>query len=85
MEAVKAYIDISKFWPREPDGQMKSVYSVWQIFQGTEIQINRLPLTNARDGKMASADVTNIFKLSKICSVLAGKPVSIEEIIKIKD
>lgn len=85
MEAVKAYIDISKFWPRKTDGRMESVYGVWQMFEGTEIQINRLPLTNARDGKMAIADMTNVVKLSRICSVLTGKPVSVDELIKIEE
>lgn len=82
---VKAYVDISQWWPRDESGEMKSVYSVFKLIENTENHVTRHTLTNAREGKLQNADIDNLVKLSRICSVLSGEELTVNDIIRIKE
>ena len=82
---MEAYIDISRWWPKTEDGVPLSVYAVHRRFEGTANEITRHTLTVARDGKLKKADIDNLVKLARICSELSGKPLTIDNIVKITE
>lgn len=80
---VEAFVDISRWWPKNEDGLPLSVYRVHKLFEGSADQITRHTLTIARDGKLAKADIDNLVKLARICSQLSGDEVTVNDIIHI--
>lgn len=82
---VEAYIDISRWWPKDENGKPLSVYEVHKRFEGSPNQVTRHTLTVARDGKLAKADIVNQVKLARICSELSGKLVTLNDIVKIQE
>lgn len=82
---VEAFIDISRWWPKNKDGKLVSVYEVYQRFEGGANQVNRHTLSVARDGKLAKADIANLVKLARICSELAGEKILIDDLVKVED
>jgi DNA-binding Xre family transcriptional regulator len=82
---VDAFVDISRWWPKDDDGEPLSVYEVHRGFEGTSNQLTRHTLTVARDGKLAKADIINIVKLARICTQLSGQSVTVNDIIRVQD
>lgn len=82
---VKAYIDISRWWPTNEDGSKKSVYAVFSEIENTENHVTRNTLTNARDGKLEIANITNAVKLARICSKFSGKKLGLDDIVRIEE
>lgn len=83
--SVEAFVDISRWWPKGDDGSPLSVYEVHRRFEGSPNQVTRHTLTVARDGKLAKADIDNIVRLARICSLLSGNVVTVNDIIRIED
>jgi DNA-binding Xre family transcriptional regulator len=82
---VEAFVDISRWWPKNEDGALLSVYEVHRRFEGSSNQITRHTLTVARDGKLAKADIDNLVRLARICSELSGNLVTVNDIIRIEN
>jgi hypothetical protein len=82
-EGINAYVDISQWWPKTNDGSPLSVHAVYQQVEGTENHVTRHTLTAARDGKLENANIINLVKLARICSLISGDRVSVDDIIKI--
>jgi hypothetical protein len=80
-----AFVDVSRWWPKDDSGKPLSVYEVHRVFEGTPNQLTRHTLTVARDGKLAKADIINIVKLARICTQLSGQSVTVNDIIRVKD
>ena len=51
-DAVKAYIDISAYWPKDDDGEPVSVNSVYQELLKTPNEIGRNTLRLALTGQL---------------------------------
>lgn len=82
---MEAFVDISRWWPKNKNGKPVSVYEVYRRFEGEANQVNRHTLTVARDGKLAKADIDNLVKLARICSELSGEIVTINDIVRIEE
>jgi hypothetical protein len=84
---LKAFVDISDYWPIKPDGEKQAVYQVHKDLEDNhpEDLVNRHNLTRARDGLLEKGDFVNLVKLSRICSRWAGKTLSVSDLIKIKE
>jgi hypothetical protein len=82
---VEAFVDISRWWPKDSEGTRLSVYEVHKRFEGSPNQVTRHTLTVARDGKLAKADIDNLVRLARICSQLSGEQVSVNDIIQISE
>lgn len=83
--SVEAFVDISRWWPKNQDGAPLSVYEVHRRFEGGPNQITRHTLTVARDGRLAKADIDNLVRLARICTSLSGSLVTVNDIIRIED
>lgn len=82
---MRAYADISKWWPSDETGKAVSVNSVFEKFKGTPNELTRHTLTRAREGKLEKGDFDNLVKLTRICSELSGEGVTINDLIQIED
>ncbi|WP_292701366.1 hypothetical protein [Nostoc sp. NMS2] len=82
---MEAYIDISQWWPKAEDGSLLSVYAVHRQFEGSPNEVTRHTLTVARAGRLKKADIDNLVKLARICSVLSGELVTVNDIVKIQE
>lgn len=85
MTLMEASVDISRWWPKAEDGSPLSVYAVHRKFEGTPNEVTRHTLTVARDGKLKKADIDNIVKLARICSILSGENLTVNDILKIEE
>lgn len=82
---VRAYADISRWWPFDDEGKKSSVNSIFRQFQGTANEVTRHTLTRALEGKLEKGDFDNLVKLTRICSELSGEKVTINDLIQIED
>lgn len=82
---VEAFVDISRWWPKDKNDKPLSVYEVHRLFEGGPNQVTRHTLTVARDGKLAKADIDNLVKLARICSELSGEALTINDLVRIED
>lgn len=49
---VKAYVDISDYWPKDEEGKPKTVNSVYQSLLGSPNKLSRSTLKLALEGKL---------------------------------
>jgi len=77
----RAYVDISRWWLKDTDGEPLSVYAVHQKILGTANEVSRHTLTRARDGLLEKADISNLKALARLCSVWSGKTVTVDDLI----
>lgn len=72
--------DISKFWPSE-GGIPLSVNAVFEGFRGTAHQVSYRTLRGAYEGTLDRAQAGTLVRLRAIASQLAGREVSLDEIV----
>jgi len=84
-KGMNAYVDISQWWPKAKDGSPLSVHAVYKQIENTPNKVTRHTLAFARDGKLESINITNLVKLSRICSFLTGKKLTVNDIIKVEE
>ncbi|MGL4620937.1 MAG: hypothetical protein ACRCZS_18055 [Chroococcidiopsis sp.] len=77
----RAYVDISRWWLKDSDGEPLSVYAVHQKILGTANEVSRHTLTRARDGLLEKADISNLKALARLCSAWCGKTVTVDDLI----
>lgn len=84
---MKAYVDISEWWPRKEGGEMESVYAVHKEIEDRykDDVVTRHTLTRARNGQLEKGDFLNAIKLRRICSRWAGKALSLDDLVKVED
>ncbi len=82
---VKAYIDISAYWPVGTDGKPLTVNAVYSRFINTENQVSYETLKLAYEGRLDRGKVSNQVKLANIASILASKPITVNDLIRIED
>lgn len=81
----RAYVDISRWWLKDKDGEPLSVYAVHQKIVGTANEVSRHTLTRARDGLLEKADISNLKALARLCSQWSGKQITIDDLIVEED
>lgn len=77
----RAYVDISRWWLKDSDGEPLSVYAVHQKILGTANEVSRHTLTRARDGLLEKADISNLKALARLCSAWSDKTVTVDDLI----
>lgn len=82
---VLVYIDISAYWPKDRDGEPKSVNSVYEEIRGTPDEVGRNTLRLALDGRLDRGYFSNQVKLARLASKWSGKKVTVLNLFKIKD
>lgn len=85
MIAMRTYIDVSAYWPKDSDGNPKSVNSVWEDAKKNGFKIGRNTLTNAIGGKLDRVHLVNFRKLVALCAFWSGKEVTPFEIMRDED
>ncbi|NEQ53865.1 MAG: hypothetical protein F6K11_27665 [Leptolyngbya sp. SIO3F4] len=84
-DAVKVYLDISKYWPNDEAGKPVSVNSVYMGLLGTPNEVGRNTLRLALDGRLDRGYFSNQIKLARIASNWAGKEVTILDLMKVEE
>lgn len=84
-DAVKAYIDISAYWPKDDEGEPVSVNSVYQELLKTPNEIGRNTLRLALTGQLDRGHFSNQIKLARLVSKWAGKEVTILDLLRVED
>ena len=84
-DAVKVYLDISDYWPKDALGNPASVNSVYMSLVGKPNEVGRNTLRLALDGRLDRGHFSNQIKLSRLASEWAGREVTILELLKIEE
>jgi hypothetical protein len=79
---MRAYADISAYWPADENGRPVTVNSVYVRFIATDNKLSYDTLAGARFGTLTGGKFTNLVKLANICSALSGQKVSVQDLIK---
>lgn len=82
-DVVKVRLDISRYWPKTPDGIDQSVNSVYASIEGTDLEVGRNTLRLAKTGQLDRGLFENVFKLQMLCSKWAGEEITLPEIFEI--
>ena len=82
MIAMRTYIDVSAYWPRDDAGNLKSVNWVWENAKSNGIDIGRNTLTRAIGGDLDRGHFANLRKLVALCVFWSGKEVTPFEIMR---
>ena len=84
---VKAYIDISEWWPKDSSSEPLSVYAVHKQIEDScpELLVTRHTLTRARDGQLEKFDAVNAVKLARLCSRWAESTLTVTDLIKVEE
>lgn len=82
---VKAYVDLSDYWPKDPEGKFKTVNSVYESLLNTPNKISRNTLKLALEGKLDRGYFSNQVKLARAASVWAGREVTPNDLLKIEE
>ena len=84
-DAVKVFLDISKYWPKDDTGEYVSVNSVYMGLKDTPNEVGRNTLRLALDGRLDRGYFSNQIKLARIASDWAGKEVTILDLMKVEE
>ena len=79
--ANRTYVDISRWWLQDDDGEPLSVYAVHKTIEGTPNEVSRHTLTRARDGLLEKGDFSNLKALARLCSLWSGQKITVDELI----
>ena len=82
---MKAYVSISKWYPKTEVGGFASINSVYQKIEGTPNEVGRHTLRTALDGKLDRVHTDNLVKLARLCSEWSGNRVTIDDLMIIDD
>lgn len=77
----RTYVDISRWWLKDNNGEPLSVYAVHKTIEGTANEVSRHTLTRARDGLLEKGDFSNLKALARLCSIWSGKEITVDELI----
>ena len=77
----RTYVDISRWWLKDDNGEPLSVYAVHKTIEGTTNEVSRHTLTRARDGLLEKGDFSNLKALARLCSIWSGKEITVNELI----
>ncbi len=84
-DAVKVYLDISKYWPKDEAGEPVSVNSVYTSLLGGPNEVGRNTLRLALDGRLDRGHFSNQVKLARLASIWSGQEVTILDLLRIEE
>ena len=84
-DAVKVYLDISDYWPKDKIGNPVSVNSVYMGLVGKPNEVGRNTLRLALDGRLDRGHFSNQVKLARIASEWSGKDLTILDLLRIEE
>lgn len=79
---MDAWVDISRWWPKDEEGRDRSVNWVYTHITDEEIKVTRHTLTRAREAQLFKADIDNLVKLARLCSGWSGQKVTLDDIVR---
>ena len=82
---VRVYFDISSYWPKNSDGEPKSVNSVYEEIRGTSDEVGRNTLRLALDGKLDRGYFSNQVKLARLASKWSQKKVTVLDLFRVEE
>lgn len=82
---VRVYLDISPYWPKDEDGEPRSVNSVYEEIKGTTDEVGRNTLRIALDGKLDRGYFANAVKLARLASQWSGKKLNVNDLLRIEE
>lgn len=84
-EGLRVYVDISRYWLKDQDGEPRTVNSIYEEIKGTPDEVGRNTLRLALDGTLDRGYFSNLVKLAKLCSVWSGKKVTPNDLLRIEE
>lgn len=85
LEGMRVFLDISRYWLKDGDGNPKSVNSVYEEIRGTPDEVGRNTLRLALEGTLDRGHFSNLIKLARLCSRWAGKTVTASDLLRVED
>ena len=85
LQGVRVYLDISRYWLRDEDGEPRTVNSVYEEIKGTVNEVGRNTLRLALDGRLDRGYYSHAVKLARLCSEWSGKKVTVDELLREED
>lgn len=82
---VRAYLDISAYWPRGSESEPRTVNSVYEEIKGSPDEVGRNTLRLALEGKLDRGYFSNQVKLVRLCSKWSGQDVSLADLLKVEE
>jgi hypothetical protein len=82
---LRVYVDISHYWPKDADGEPKSVNSIYEEIKETPEEVGRNTLRLALDGKLDRGYFSNQVKLARLCSRWSGQSVTTNDLLRIEE
>lgn len=82
---MKAFVSISKWYPRTLDGEFASINSVFETIKGTPNEVGRHTLRSALDGRLDRIHTDNLVKLARLCSMWSGETVTVNDLLVVTD
>lgn len=81
---VKVFVDIGAYWPKDSEGKEQSVNSVYKDLLRQNKEVDRRSLTAAKEGRLAKSDYTTLLNLRDFVAQQLGRPISVDEILRIE-
>ncbi|MGB3207892.1 MAG: hypothetical protein WBB28_23150 [Crinalium sp.] len=85
LEGMRVYLDISRYWMKDEDGEPRSVNSIYEEIKGTPDEVGRNTLRLALEGTLDRGHFSNLVKLARLCSQWTGETVSPADLLKIEE
>jgi len=83
-QSVRVYLDISPYWPKDAEGEPRSVNSIYEEIRGTPEEVGRNTLRLALEGNLDRGYFSNQVKLARLCSKWSGQNITPDDILKIE-
>ena len=82
LEMPKRVIDISKYWPKDKNGNEYTVNKVWTDRELNPEGVGRYTLQKAKEGILGGGDIDTIYSLMSICSLWSGQTISLDKLVR---
>lgn len=83
--SMKAYVSISKWFPKTDSGEFRTVNSVFEELKGTPLEVGRNTLRLALDGRLDRGHFDNQVKLARLCSLWSGNVVTVDDLMNVEE
>jgi hypothetical protein len=85
VQGMRAFLDISPYWPQDDDGEPQSINSVYEEIKGTPYEVGRNTLRLALNGLLDRGHYVNQVKLARLCSKWIGEPVTPNDLLRVEE
>ena len=81
---VQVFLDISPYWPKDDEGNPRTVNSIYEEIRGRPNEVGRNTLRLALAGSLDRGYFSNQVKLARLCSEWSGRDISPGDLLKIE-